>query len=203
LIHIKLEAVEGVETSSTTLVMLDDKFDVIGLINQDGACYELVNVETSGYSRHLPPEYGSKALDWGPYHGSIHDVLATTKLGKTFAAEAVREISHFDPRWVDDKRDRELQLVGLTVMVCDSARIEPVRDAIARNWDNGTELTEQLNNYRGNWTVISGALLDWRDHAYKGWPQNRTLESMGFTSPDDALEAVALVFNDQDRICKY
>ena len=93
-------------------------------------------------------------------------------------------------------------------MVCDSARMEPVREAMAGGWNKGgTELTEQLNNFteqvkkhRWMWPVISGALLDWRDHAYQGWPQNRTLESMGITSADDALKAVSLVFNDPDRI---
>jgi len=87
------------------------------------------------------------------------------------------------------------------IMVCDSARMEPVREAMAGGWENGTKLTKQLNNYRGNWPVISGALLDWRDHAYQGWPQNRTLESNGIMSPEDALKLVPLVFNDPDRIC--
>ncbi|CAD6255288.1 unnamed protein product [Miscanthus lutarioriparius] len=90
-------------------------------------------------------------------------------------------------------------LVGLMIMVCDSAGMEPVREAIAGGWNEGrTAFTEQFK-YRLMWPVISRVLLDWRDHAYQGWPQNRTLESMGFTSPEDALKLVPLVFNDRDR----
>jgi len=100
-----------------------------------------------------------------------------------------------------DRDNTDRALLGLMVMVCDSARIEPVCDTIARNWDNGTELTKQLRDYRWNWPVISGALLDWRDHAYQGWPENTKLESIGITSPEDALKVAPLVFNDQDRIC--
>jgi len=115
-------------------------------------------------------------------------------------AEAVRELSRFTDRGPSEEAKRSL--VGLMIMVCDSARMEPVREAMAGGWNKGgTELTEQLNNYDSrNWKVISGALLDWRDHAYQGWPQNRTLESMGITSADDALKLVPLVLNHPDRI---
>ena len=114
-------------------------------------------------------------------------------------AEAVRKLSRFTGR---DSEEAKRSLVGLMIMVCDSARMEPVREAMAGGWNKGgTELTEQLNNYDSrNWKVISGALLDWRDHAYQGWPQNRTLESSGIMSPEDALKLVPLVRNHPDRI---
>ena len=193
LFHIKLEAEEeeGVEeTSSIILVMRCDNLDVIGFINmQDrrACCYE------PGPRRELPGEYSSKLLQWWVHQSGDREQI----LGKTFMAEAVRELSRFTGRYSEEA---ERSLVGLVIMVCDSARMEPFREAMAGGWKNGTELTKQLRDYRWNWPVISKALLDWRDHAYQGWPQNRTLESMGFTSPEDALKLVPLVFNDRDRI---
>jgi len=151
----------------------------------------------------LPREYRSKILEWGwGYYGRDREqILGPARLGKTFMAEAVRELSRFTDRGPSEEAKRSL--VGLMIMVCDSARMEPVREAMAGGWNKGgTELTEQLNNYDSqNWKVISRAQLDWRDHAYQGWPENSTLESMGITSADDALKAVSLVFNDPDRIC--
>jgi len=152
LFHIKLEAEaeEGVEeTSSIILVMRCDNLDVIGFINmQDRACcYE------PGSRRELPREYSSK-------------ILGPARLGKTFMAEAVRELSRFRGRGSEEAKR---SLVGLMIMVCDSARMEPFREAMAGGWNKGgTEFTEQLNNYDSrNWKVISGALLDWRDTATK------------------------------------
>jgi len=198
LFHIKLEAEaeEGVEeTSSIILVMRCDNLDVIGFINmQDRACcYE------PGSRRVLPEEYSSKLLQWWDYVRDREQILGPARLGKTFMAEAVRELSHFTGRGSEEAKR---SLVGLMIMVCDSARMEPVREAMAGGWNKGgTELTEQLHKYnRCGWPVISGALLDWRDHAYQGWPESSTLESMGITSADDALKLVPLVLNDPDRI---
>ncbi|XP_066336712.1 uncharacterized protein [Miscanthus floridulus] len=203
LFHIKLEAEaeEGVEeTSSIILVMRCDNLDVIGFINMQDRrafCYE------PDSRRVLPREYSSKILQWWGYYGRDREqILGPARLGKTFMAEAVRELSRFTYRGASEEAKRSL--MGLMIMVCDSARMEPVREAMAGVWNKGgTELTEQLNNYdsRNLWKVISGALLDWRDHAYQGWPQNSTLQSMGITSADDALKLVPLVFNDPDRIC--
>ena len=200
LFHIKLEAEaeEGVEeTSSIILVMRCDNLDVIGFINMQDRrpfCYE------PDSRRVLPAEYISRLLQWWGYYGRDRkQILGPARLGKTFMAEAVRELSRFT-----GTEEAKRSLVGLMIMVCDSARMEPVREAMAGGWNKGgTELTEQLNNYdsRNLWKVISGALLDWRDHAYQGWPQNSsTLESMGITSTDDALKLVPLVLNHPDRI---
>jgi len=220
LFHIKLEAEaeEGVEeTSSIILVMRCDNLDVIGFINMQDRrafCYE------PGSRRVLPRAYSSKILYWGWDYGRDREqipmdprvlqwwdygrdrkqILGPARLGKTFMAEAVRKLSRFTGR---DSEEAKRSLVGLMMMVCDSARMEPVREAMAGGWKHGTELTEQLNNYRGNWLEISGALLDWRDHAYQGWPENSTLESIGIMSPEDALKLVPLVFNDPDRICAF
>jgi len=197
--HIKLEAEaeEGVEeTSSIILVMRCDNLDVIGFIKDRRAFYYV-----PGSRRELPEEYSSILLEWwGDYGRDREQILGPARLGKTFMAEAVRELSRFTDRGPSEEAKRSL--VGLMIMVCDSARMEPVREAMAGGWNKGgTELTEQLHKYnRCGWPVISGALLDWRDHAYQGWPQNRTLESMGITSADDALKLVPLVLNHPDRI---
>jgi len=198
LFHIKLEAEaeEGVEeTSSIILVMRCDNLDVIGFINMQGrraCCYE------PGSHRELPGGFYSKLLQWWDHGRDREPAAAGARLGKTFMAEAVRELSRFTDRGPSEEAKRSL--VGLMIMVCDSARMEPVREAMAGGWKHGTELTEQLNNYRGNWLEISGALLDWRDHAYQGWPENSTLESIGIMSPEDALKLVPLVRNHPDRI---
>ncbi|XP_066336727.1 uncharacterized protein [Miscanthus floridulus] len=216
LFHIKLEAEaeEGVEeTSSIILVMRCDNLDVIGFINMQDRrafCYE------PGSRVELPGEYRSKPLHWWDYGRDREQILGPAWLGKTFMAEAVRELSRFtgtddhgftgseEAKWSRSRftgsEEAVRSLVSLMIMVCDSARMEPVREAMAGGWKYGTELTEQLNNYRGNWPVISRALLDWRDHAYQGWPENTKLKWIGITSPEDALKVVPLVFNDPDRI---
>ena len=57
-------------------------------------------------------------------------------------AEAVRELSRFTGRGSEEAKR---SLVGLMIMVCDSARMEPVREAMAGGWNKGgTELTEQF-----------------------------------------------------------
>ena len=201
LFHIKLEAEaeEGVEeTSSIILVMRCDNLDVIGFINMQDRrpfCYE------PDSRRVLPAEYISRLLQWWGYYGRDRkQILGPARLGKTFMAEAVRELSRFTDRGPSEEAKRSL--VGLMIMVCDSARMEPVREAMAGGWNKGrTAFTEQVKKHRWMWPAISGALLDWRDHAYQGrWPQNRTLESIGIMSPEDALKLVPLVLNDRDRI---
>jgi hypothetical protein len=208
LTHIKLEAVEGVDktSSSITLVMRDDNLDVISFINQDGDCY------VPGDSQ-LPSEYKPKFLFWGKDYGSIlnarslfeaEDIMGAAKLGKAFAEDAVHYLSRFRDMGPSEKAKRSL--MGLMMMVCDSARMEPVRRAMAGGWNkkDEAELTMQrLQYYRHLWPVISGALLDWRDHAYQGWPQNEELEKIGIRSSNKALEVVPVVFNDEDRICTY
>jgi len=174
-----------------------DNLEVIGFINlQDDRAY--------CYSScwEFPREYGPASPRWFKYYRreEIKNLLGPARLGKTFLAEAVRELSRLKDKEPSEEAKRSL--VGLMIIIRDSARMEPVRKAMAGGWDNGTELTKQLSNYnKRNWEVISRALLDWRDHAYEGWPQNTELESMGITSADDALKVVSLVFNAKDRIC--
>ena len=96
------------------------------------------------------------------------DKLNSKRLGKTFAAEAVHVLSRFDDSaissrgWIIGKPEKKARLavVGLMVMICDSARIKPVHDAIARDWNNsGAKLTKQLMYYAQNWLLILSALV--------------------------------------------
>jgi len=109
--HIKLEAEaeEGVEeTSSIILVMRCDNLDVIGFIKMQGRrafSYE------PGSRPELSGEYSSKLLQWwnygrdrelpGEYSSKYYEreqKLGPARLGKTFMAEAVRELSRFTDR---------------------------------------------------------------------------------------------------------
>ena len=143
-IHIKLQVVEGEESSSSaTLLMTDDNVDVIGFIKQSGVCYDFADRNRSG-RRMLPPKYKSVLLGWGNSYKSIlgvgkeeevMDRLTSANLGKNFATQAVGLLSRFDPNEVADVYNSRRAVVGLMFMVSESARMNPVRDAIARGWD--------------------------------------------------------------------
>jgi len=152
-IRIKLQVVEGEESSSSaTLLMRDDNVDVIGFINQFGVCYDFADRNRSG-RRMLPPKYKSVLLGWGNSYKSIlgvrkeeevMDMLTSVRLGKNFATHAVRLLSRY-PHEVDGiEMTPMLALVGLKFMVSESARMNPVHDAIARGWDTGTGLRVEI-----------------------------------------------------------
>lgn len=94
----------------------------------------------------------------------------------------------------------KLALVGLMVMICGSARINPVHDAIVHGWKNGTGLSEKQMGYIEKWPEMSRALLEWKDCIYEGWPRNLQLQNIGIDSPDNALDKVHLVRNDPERL---
>jgi hypothetical protein len=173
-IHIRLQVVEDEqsrETSSTTLVLRDDNVDVMGFRNKKGDWYEL------GYQRMLPEEYNSVLLGWGNSYKSmlaarnaeeVVAILTSANLGKTFATHAVRVLSRFDPDRADVNNLR-LALVGLMFMVSESAKMNPVHDAIARGWDTGTGFTEQLmTDYVSKYVAMSRRLRQWKLRNYAG-----------------------------------
>ena len=96
-IRIKLQVVEGEESSSSaTLLMRDDNVDVIGFINQSGVCYDFADPKRSA-RRILPQEYKPVLLGWGNSYKSIlgvrkeeevMDMLTSARLGKNFATHA-------------------------------------------------------------------------------------------------------------------
>src|SRR5688572_27134459 len=58
-------------------------------------------------------------------------------------------------------------LVGLSVIVCESARY-PLRDTFAAGWSSsGTGFTKKLMDYMENWGRMSGVLLEWMDRSYQ------------------------------------
>jgi hypothetical protein len=196
LFRIKLEVVDAVnKTSWITLLMRGDNLDVIGFINQNGVCYELGNPG----SQQLPPPLGyeSKCLGW--VDADEAEEVGPAKLRKDFAKAAVQCLSGFAD--VGPPNNAKRSLFGLKIVICDSARMEPVREAIAAGWNKGgTAFTKQLQNCTRMWPVVSRALLDWMDRGYEGWT---TLEPMGITSSEAARKTAPLVFNDYDRICAY
>ena len=163
-IHIRLQ-VEGDKTS-TTLAIQDDNLMLRGFMNGREEWYNLPDDE----SRRWDSTYCSGTpLGWGSTYElilqvknakEVMDKLNLKRLGKTFAVEAVRELSQYSGPNKSDNNKARLAVVGLMVMICDSARIKPVHDAIARDWNNtGAKLTKQLMYYAQNWLLILSALV--------------------------------------------
>ncbi|XP_066379277.1 uncharacterized protein [Miscanthus floridulus] len=185
-IHIRLQEQDN-ETSSTTLVMRDDNVDVMGFRNKRGDWYEL------GYQRMLPQEYRSKLLGWGNSYKSILgvrnaaeviDILTSANLGKTFATRAVRVLSRF-PAVADDDNPR-LAVVGLMFVVSESARLNPVHNAIACGWNTGTGFTEKLmTDHVWKYVEMSRRLMHWKKGNYSE-PQ-----------PTSELRDIYLVLNEE------
>jgi hypothetical protein len=196
-LHIKLQVAD--EETSTTLVVRDDDVTVYGFMNQNGVWYHLF----VGTGISLPPQYNSVLLaEWETRiirlmddRKSYMEILDSMRLGKTFAADAVRVLSRFPD--VADGDNLRLSLEGLITMFCESARIYPIRDTIARGWKNGAGFTMQLVNYMRYWPIISYALLAWKEHGYDEWSGHRRLEDIGIRSAMDALNVVHLVHNDR------
>ena len=86
-------------------------------------------------------------------------------------------------------------------MFCDSLRLNPVHDSVARGRNTGMGFSQQLMDYYIlNWERMSSALLDWKDNdRYQGWIKDQELERIGIKSPKDALDVVHLVHNDIGR----
>lgn len=203
-LHINLQVVVEEETSSATLFVQDDNLYCLGFMNQNGYCYELTNPE--GWK--LPSEYKAVPLDWGIAYESILKVteeeeveevvkrLDAARLGKTFAMDAVRVLSRFAPAEVDgDETSAKLALAGLIVMVCESARLNPLRKAFTSGWNAGTRFTMELMEYMMRWELISVALLDWKDNSYEWNIHPELAEITGVRSPVDALDIIHLVRN--------
>ncbi|RLM70054.1 hypothetical protein C2845_PM17G02470 [Panicum miliaceum] len=195
-----LHAVGKEERSSVTLLVHDHNLYCIGFMNQNGVSFELSNPEGSK----LPSDYNPVPLDWGITYESILNVgdknkvkntLDTMRLGKTFAADAVRVLSRYQGVESGSMIPR-MALAGLIVMVCESARMNPLFDAIAGGWNTGTRFTKQLMEYMMSWELISIALLEWKDGNYERWIIDQKLAKItGVKSPVDALDVIHLVRN--------
>ena len=107
--------------------------------------------------------------------------LTDARLGRDFAVRAVHVLS-----------SHPVRLAGIN-MICESARMKRLHDAIAGDWDTGASFTMQLLDYIKNWEKISRALLVWKDHSYEAWVEDEQLERIGIKSPEEALDVVHLV----------
>jgi len=146
-IHVKLQAVKGEQTMSTTLIMRDDNLYVCGFMNQQGDSFELI--ENPDRSADILPvdEYNPQRLSWGVGYRSLLDVdtegglvriLAHVNTGQDFARNAVHVLSCF-PAWVDDRISPRLALAGLILIVCESARMNPIYNFFTSSWSRSTE----------------------------------------------------------------
>ena len=193
-LHIKLQVVEGEETFWTTLLMRDDNLYVLGFMNQQGVVYELVDNKSSVTM--LPGRYKAKHQVWSTKYRTMlgtnisnakaaHE-LAGAHLGHSFAMKAVRVLSRH-PNYVKGDMNPKVALAGLIVMVCESTRMNPLHDAIAGGWSNGTGFTEELmEHYVWKYGEKSKVLLTWKSKNYeKPVPQH----------PIKELQDIYLVLN--------
>ncbi|CAM0150223.1 unnamed protein product [Urochloa decumbens] len=200
-LHVHLQVSGEEETSSATLILRYENLYCMGFMNKNGVCYEL----DPGARMKLPSQYNSVPLHWGITYQKIlnasdEEVVSTldsARLGKTFAADAVRVLSRFPAQEMADSKDPcRLALAGLMVMVCESARMNPLFDAVARGWNTGTGFTNQLMRYMVWYEDLSLCLLMWRANGYRSWDvfmDEDVEEDTGVKSPIDALAVIHLV----------
>lgn len=197
-----MRAKKGNETSVTTLVTRDDNLYVKGFRNQDGTWFQICGPNDKPEEM-LPDVYNAIELErWsqGDSYSRIMKLndaqqadrtLASTRLGKAFAARAVRRLSRYQALNVDDDNDDipvGLGLAGLIAMICEAARMDAFLDYFTAGdqWNRGKGLTEPLIGHIRNWGNMSAALLTWK---YGGKWEGKC----GVHTLDEALDCVHLV----------
>ena len=170
--HVKLQAGKGEQTMSTTLIMRDDNLYVCGFMNQQGDSFELI--ENPDRSADILPvdEYNPQRLSWGVGYrsllefdtrGGLERILAHVNPGQDFAMDAVHVLSCF-PAWVDNRISPRLALAGLILIVCESARMNPIYNFFTTLWQVTQDLMRDyvLNKYGR----MSRQLLAWKSRTY-------------------------------------
>jgi len=192
-IHVKLQAVKGEQTLSTTLIMRDDNLYVCGFMNQQGESFELIK-NPDGSADMLPiGEYSPRPrrLSWGVGYRSLLDIdtandlsrmVFCARLGRIFAMDAVHVLSRFPAAWVNSSHPR-MALAGLIFMVCESARMNHVNRSIARQWSQNFVLDGNLTHDVFSYGSTSGKLLTWKSEGY------------GNPCPISQLQDIYLVLN--------
>ena len=106
-IHVTLQAVEGEETSWTTLFMRDDNVYVLGFMNQQGDSFQLLDDNRNASTNMVLPITNGRDPElsrWGVSYMSMlgaksndHAVhkLEAAHLGRDFAKNAVRVLSSY------------------------------------------------------------------------------------------------------------
>ena len=178
-IHVTLQAVEGEETSWTTLFMRDDNVYVLGFMNQQGDSFQLLDDNRNAATNILLPITNGRDPElsrWGVSYMSMlgaksndHAVhkLEAAHLGRDFAKNAVRVLSsHPNPVAGIDLRPG-VALAGLIVMVCESARMNPPHDSFSRGWSTGMGFAKQLMT-ENVWEhgKMSSKLMAWKTRGY-------------------------------------
>ncbi|KAL6658375.1 hypothetical protein ACP70R_003961 [Stipagrostis hirtigluma subsp. patula] len=181
-----------------TLAVRKDNLYIVGFKNKNGW------FQLEGTDHKLPEYYNAKLLsDWFVDYGGLmkfvnSDQLKSTlkfiRLGKDFAVRAVRRLSCYDPDGVENNDDNptRLGLMGLTMMISEAARMNPILDTIAGGWNGGAGLTSRQLDIIWDWKNMSAALLLWKESHYKKWPQERK------DSPGLALASIHLVLNSKN-----
>jgi hypothetical protein len=205
-LHIKLQVEDKEVACWTTLIMRDDNLYVCGFMNQQEV-YGLVDNEKS--EQMLPTKYCDKdvqRLEWTVHYKSILGAasqkevvnkLDSAHLGKTFAEHAVDVLSRYSSAVADgEEGGARRALAGLIVMVCESARMNPLHDSMIAGWSNGTGFTKQLMRYVwGYYAKKSEELRAWKSVGYVQTPQ--------VPHPIEELQGIYLVLNtrapNQDR----
>lgn len=181
-----------------TLIMRDDNLYVLGFKNHNGV-YGLKDDHENGEGMLSKDEaYNPEMLRWTVRYKSILgaasddvalETLSGAHVGYKSAIKFVRNLSAFTnrdpPNVVNEARKA---LACLIILVCESARLNPVLDAIAAEWETGNGFTAELmNNYvwQGCYGTMSKKLLEWRSRNYC-----RTGEAL---HPIKQLQAVYLV----------
>lgn len=130
---------------------------------------------------------------------------------KSFAEKAVRTLSSYPDVDEDDLKPR-VALAGLILMVCESARFNPLLKYFQDHWTDTQYpcscknlkrpgFSQEEMNYIWSWGKISRAQLLWKDRRYRQWSldDKKLMLKDIITTEVDALRAVHLVFNSDTR----
>jgi hypothetical protein len=171
--------------------MRDDNLYVHGFINKQGDCYGLRDKKDDKKHKAsgtmIPSTFKPRELKWGVSYRSMvgtKGTLAGMVLGRHFAKDAVRTLSTFRDQ---KKRDKKagLALAGLILMVCESARFNPLHDFFVLGWKHGTKWRQDLmDDYVWKYAYMSSKLLKWKDERLYAQPH-----------PIEKLQAIYLVLN--------
>jgi len=209
-VHIKLE-LEGEETSSITLAIRDDVLFGAGFMNQAGVWYSLISPDTD--IKLLGEQYNSVSLGWGRTYNQLVEPSGQTlkeaieSLDKDFVKAAVRTLSRYPD--VEDGEKPSLALAGLSVVFCESAIWEPLKEHLKYVWEMKEDdpkrksIKEPLEEYIQKWFAISCALLSWNASGKWNPPEptgdGSTTLLASIKNEQDALKHIRLVYNGPPR----
>ncbi|KAL6591860.1 hypothetical protein ACP70R_049723 [Stipagrostis hirtigluma subsp. patula] len=190
------------ESWTTTLAIRRDNLYVVGFTGEGSKWFQLDSTNP------LPEEYHATPLEnWGVKYREIMKLdhidqvkrlLGGVSLGKAFAKRAVRRLARYPALDYDDDNPTWPGLAGLIVLICESARMEPIFQTFAPKWDRNSGKgvlvnTQDLGNI-WNWGNMSAALMKWKNSDYKEvWDRRCYVSTSG-----EALHRVRLVLNSRN-----